>query len=59
MEKLALLYKSYAWPCVDSCSDYKYTKKFKQNLILRQLCTVVNYLPVICMRDFQKIYSLA
>ena len=28
-EKLALLYiyKNNAWPCVGSCSDYKYIKK--------------------------------
>ena len=41
------IHKNNAWPCVGSFSDYKYIKKTKQNLILRKLCAVVNYFPVI------------
>ena len=46
MEKIALLTKNYAWPSVDSRKDYKYIKKFIRNLVLRWLCTVVNYSAV-------------
>ena len=40
-KKIALLRKKiHAWLSADNFSDYKYTKIFKQWIILRQLCAV-------------------